>query len=1538
MDKLEQLKQKIESIQAKSAVAPEMKQFITLVLSVIVKSKQELENLSDENIKTIKDSIAYIEKNYENKVSLLDEKINTAKGNFDTNIAIFKDLITELKSIKYKDGADGKDADEEVIVEKVLGKIKLPDYKETVLDNGEEIVAKINELSIIPENQIDASHIKNLPEIVQKEGAKGRIVRVYTDETTITGDGSVSNPLTLTGGSEDLWDRTGTTLTTHNFGDAVYLGETTGFSGVSNIPFQVGTNTNNYSGMYLQNLSNGDSASADVIIGNDIDGVGFIGHYKDDGIQSSGFSAASFGVISTISLSNGGTGYTAGDTLTISTGDGNATFTVETESGGVVQTVLLISNGTGYSVSSDNATTGGTGNNDCTINILSLIDTTLLTANDIYSIASGGNYLLGTDGGVAGKKIKFFTGGTASYNQRIEIGDTDTSFLTSYLPSTTPTFIPGNWTGTNGWSASGTQLVKVTNATAGTITPSGAGATPVVGNRYKITIVCSAKGAAAITYTYGGVAGTTIIQGTITDYITASTTGKLIITGAVSSTATIDSVLIEPIDDSIGDIKAYGSIKLAGELTGLAGLGGLSVSPTGITYNRGAFINAGAMSGVTTLAIAGGFSGATTIAHSAAISGSIATLFVPTIGIGESAASAATGLTAALIPIQYSPSIRLLGYAWNATGTPASNNYQQRNWLEPYTRHSGTGTITGRQKWETNIAVNATAEKDYLEIMSLGNTGGVDELNVLGQTLSAENLTNPNFDNPGTGWTVAGGAVLGSNALTYTHNAAQGSVLQANATMAVALKANRWYRFTYTTSAPTITVRAYIDETYTSSERVYLPGVTPASGIGQQQITFKTNSNPTGFKISFTSAVGAITFDTFSLKEIQSGNIVANGLFTGGGTTGIKVDNLGNVAIGREPLTTTTFFTIRMAADRNLGIRYNASSTDIYAVNDANSAFQDLTFNGSTKFTSNGYIELNGNAARSLSMIRHTTANTAGNNFTVQGGGATLAATDKNGGDLILSSGISTGTGTSKLSFYTATAGTTGTADNTPTVKMTILGNGNTGVNSTTPLSKFEVIGTVGNVIPERSVSTLTVIDDTAQTTGVGGSIVFTGKYADAGTVLGGGPYIKAYKTNSTTGDYGFGLAFGTRTNGVGAAATRMTIDSIGNVGIGVTQTAVLHLKAGTATASTAPLKFTSGTLLGTTEGGTIEYNGTHLYFTATDAGTRYQLDQQSGVPALTATQIPFGDGSNLMTSSADMTWDSTNKFQYTAGGFMATGAYGSGWTEPNLGAGTRMFWYPKVASFRAGTVNGTQWNDANIGAYSFGFGQNPLVSGYGAIGMGVNGVQSTGDVSIAMGNVAKATANGAVAIGNGPQATAVDAVAIGVGGIASGNASTALGYYTKAEAYATTVIGRYNVGGGTAGSWVDTDSIFEIGIGASSGAKANALTVLKNGKSTFSSNLATTMQSTTLAASATAIAVTSNVVKVTGDAGANTVATITGGINGQTLILIFVDALVTITDTAAATANTVNLSAAFTSAANTTLSLVYDGNKWFETARSVNG
>jgi hypothetical protein len=74
--------------------------------------------------------------------------------------------------------------------------------------------------------------------------------------------------------------------------------------------------------------------------------------------------------------------------------------------------------------------------------------------------------------------------------------------------------------------------------------------------------------------------------------------------------------------------------------------------------------------------------------------------------------------------------------------------------------------------------------------------------------------------------------------------------------------------------------------------------------------------------------------------------------------------------------------------------------------------------------------------------------------------------------------------------------------------------------------------------------------------------------------------------------------------------AQRITIRGTdGEVGIGVTAaTAVLHLKAGTATAGTAPLKFNSGTLMGTAEAGAVEFLSDKYYASITTGASRKEL------------------------------------------------------------------------------------------------------------------------------------------------------------------------------------------------------------------------------------------------------------------------------------------------------------------------------------------
>ena len=166
----------------------------------------------------------------------------------------------------------------------------------------------------------------------------------------------------------------------------------------------------------------------------------------------------------------------------------------------------------------------------------------------------------------------------------------------------------------------------------------------------------------------------------------------------------------------------------------------------------------------------------------------------------------------------------------------------------------------------------------------------------------------------------------------------------------------------------------------------------------------------------------------------------------------------------------------------------------------------------------------------------------------------------------------------------------------------------------------------------------------------------------------------------------------------------------------------------------------------------------------------------------------------------------------------------------PASGAGTRMMWYPDKAAFRAGQVNGSQWNESNIGNNSVAFGAGCTASGGMAAAMGYNCVAS-GSSSFAAGEEAIASGYRSVAMGGLTTASGSYATALGNNSIASGSNTTALGYYTTASSYVSLVCGRFNVISGSYGtSWFSSDPLFVVGNGSSSSSRNNALTVLKNG------------------------------------------------------------------------------------------------------------
>ena len=146
-----------------------------------------------------------------------------------------------------------------------------------------------------------------------------------------------------------------------------------------------------------------------------------------------------------------------------------------------------------------------------------------------------------------------------------------------------------------------------------------------------------------------------------------------------------------------------------------------------------------------------------------------------------------------------------------------------------------------------------------------------------------------------------------------------------------------------------------------------------------------------------------------------------------------------------------------------------------------------------------------------------------------------------------------------------------------------------------------------------------------------------------------------------------------------------------------------------------------------------------------------------------------FGGAGNGKTITADagaVTIDGTD-------GLVSTGVYTSGAIAPS-GPGTRMVWNPRKAAFRAGDVDGTQWDDENIGIRSVAFGLRTIASG--------NSSSSFGQFSTASGDVATAFGRST--------ASGLFSTSFGVFSTASGELSTAFGYNATASGYYSTVFG----------------------------------------------------------------------------------------------------------------------------------------------------
>ena len=107
------------------------------------------------------------------------------------------------------------------------------------------------------------------------------------------------------------------------------------------------------------------------------------------------------------------------------------------------------------------------------------------------------------------------------------------------------------------------------------------------------------------------------------------------------------------------------------------------------------------------------------------------------------------------------------------------------------------------------------------------------------------------------------------------------------------------------------------------------------------------------------------------------------------------------------------------------------------------------------------------------------------------------------------------------------------------------------------------------------------------------------------------------------------------------SAPANQTLRINGRTGINIDPTAELTLPAGTATAGTAPLKFTSGTSLTAPEAGAVEFTTDDYYATITTGTARKGIILNDGAN-LTSGRVPFATTNGRLMDSANITWNGT--------------------------------------------------------------------------------------------------------------------------------------------------------------------------------------------------------------------------------------------------------------------------------------------------------
>ena len=203
----EQLKKLAKIFNTANVITSEdIQEVLKGILQIMNSFKKDNEKLTSETKNTVGELFDKLIIEHEKVVGEVTTSNRTTKDDvlkeFDQKIKEVKSLMAEVMLMKP---LDGEDADHDAIVAEVLTKIKLPEYKETVLDDGQQIADKLNALDEVIDQKVIKGLTRKISDLssniahnaVQK-GAKlytgpseARVLELIADNTSPSAGGTV---------------------------------------------------------------------------------------------------------------------------------------------------------------------------------------------------------------------------------------------------------------------------------------------------------------------------------------------------------------------------------------------------------------------------------------------------------------------------------------------------------------------------------------------------------------------------------------------------------------------------------------------------------------------------------------------------------------------------------------------------------------------------------------------------------------------------------------------------------------------------------------------------------------------------------------------------------------------------------------------------------------------------------------------------------------------------------------------------------------------------------------------------------------------------------------------------------------------------------------------------------------------------------------------------------------------------------------------------------------------------------------------------